>query len=49
MLLYFAFFVPGMTYAIMLKDHLGSLFHWENAWIAVRLAWGALLAAVFKL
>jgi hypothetical protein len=33
-------FVLGMTYAIMLQDHLAALFHWENAWIAVIVPWG---------
>jgi hypothetical protein len=46
MVLYFAFLLLGMGYAIMLQDHLGALFHWENAWIAVMVAWGTLLAAI---
>jgi hypothetical protein len=46
MLFYFAFFALGMTYAIMLHDQLAALFHWRSAWIAVMVAWGALLAAI---
>lgn len=46
MLFYFAFFILGAAYAIMLEDYLAALFHWKNAWIAVMVAWGALLAAI---
>jgi glucan phosphoethanolaminetransferase (alkaline phosphatase superfamily) len=46
MLFYFAFLVLGMLYAIMLHDQLAALFHWRNAWIAVMVAWGALLVAI---
>ena len=46
MLFYATFFVLGMGYATMLQDHLAALFHWENAWVAVMVAWGALLAAI---
>ena len=46
MLFYFAVFVLGMGYAIMLQDRLAILFHWESAWIAVMMAWGVLLAVI---
>lgn len=46
MLFYFAFFILGMGYAIMLQDQLAVLLHWRNAWIAVMVAWAALLAVV---
>jgi len=46
LMFYFPLFFLGMGYAIMLQDHLAALFHWENAWIAVMVAWGALLAVV---
>jgi membrane protein implicated in regulation of membrane protease activity len=39
-------FTLGMCYAIMLQDHLAVLFHWRNAWIAVIVASGALLATI---
>ena len=45
-MVYMPAFVLGMGYAIMLQDHLAALFHWENAWIAVMVAWGALLAGI---
>ena len=46
LMFYMPAFVLGMTYTIMLQDHLAVLFHWENAWIAVMVTWGALLAAI---
>jgi hypothetical protein len=46
MLLYATVFVLGMGYAIMFQDHLAALFHWASAWIAMIVAWGALLAAI---
>lgn len=46
MLFYFAFSVLGMTYAMAFHNQLAVLFHWENAWIAVMVAWGTLLAVI---
>ena len=46
LMFYFPLFVLGMGYAIMLQDHLAALLHWEKAWIAVMVAWGALLAGI---
>jgi hypothetical protein len=46
MLTYSAVLVLGLTYAEMLEDELAAIFHWKNAWIAVMVAWGALLAAI---
>jgi len=46
LMFYCPFFILGMGYAIMLQDHVAALFHWRNAWIAVIVVWGALLAAI---
>ena len=46
MMFYFAFFSLGMTYTMAFHDQLAALFRWKNAWIAVIVAWGALLAAI---
>lgn len=46
LLFYGTVFTLGMCYAIMLQDQIGSLLHWRNAWIAVMVAWGMLLAAI---
>ena len=43
---YMPAFVLGMGYAVMFQDKLADLFHWEDAWIAVMIAWGALLGAI---
>jgi hypothetical protein len=45
-LFYGPVFTLGMTYAMAFHGQLAALFHWENAWIAVMVAWGALLAAI---
>jgi len=46
MMFYFAFFALGMTYTMAFHDQLAALFRWKNAWIAVIVAWGALLVAI---
>jgi len=46
MLFYFGLLMLGLTYAIILQVQLAILFHWKNAWVAVMVAWGALLATI---
>src|SRR5579863_4929502 len=40
LLFYGPVFTLGMTYAMAFHGQLAALFHWENAWIAVMVAWG---------
>ena len=46
LLFYGTVFTLGMCYAIAFQDELAALFHWQSSWIAVMVAWGALLAAI---
>jgi tryptophan-rich sensory protein len=46
LMFYMPAFVLGMGYAMAFHEQLAALFRWENAWIAVMVVWGALLAAI---
>ena len=46
LMLYMPAFVLAMGYAMAFHEQLAALFHWEKAWLAVMVAWGALLAVI---
>ena len=45
MIMYTCLFCIGMGYAIIFQRELAFLLHWKDAWVAITVAWGLVLAA----
>jgi hypothetical protein len=46
MILYATVFVFGAAYVILFQNRIAAFIHWENAWIAALMVWGAFLALI---